>query len=85
MYVCIYVCIYIYIYIYASHSIFLPVVSMDRGAWWTRVHRVTKSWTQLKWLCKHACMHTHTHIFCFIFFVIMVYHRILNIVPCAIQ
>ena len=20
---------------------------MDRGAWWTTVHRVTKSWTQL--------------------------------------
>ena len=23
---------------------------MDRGAWWAIVHRVTKSWTQLKWL-----------------------------------
>ena len=21
---------------------------MDRGAWWARVHRVTKSWTRLK-------------------------------------
>ena len=21
---------------------------MDRGAWWTTVHRVAKSWTQLK-------------------------------------
>ena len=21
---------------------------MDRGAWWATVHRVTKSWTQLK-------------------------------------
>ena len=21
--------------------------SMDRGAWWTTVHRVTQSWTQL--------------------------------------
>ena len=26
----------------------------DRGAWWATVHRVAKSWTQL----KHA--HTHT-------------------------
>ena len=23
---------------------------MDRGAWWVRVHRITKSWTRLKWL-----------------------------------
>ena len=28
----------------------LPV---DRGAWWAMVHRVTKSWTQLKWLSIH--------------------------------
>ena len=28
--------------------------SMDRGAWWTTVHRVAKSWTQLKWLTLHA-------------------------------
>ena len=24
--------------------------SMDRGAWWAQVHRVSKSWTRLKWL-----------------------------------
>ena len=29
--------------------------SMDRGAWWATVHRVTKSWTQLKRFSKHAC------------------------------
>ena len=28
---------------------------MDRGAWWATVHRVIKSWTQLKQLS----MHTH--------------------------
>ena len=27
---------------------------MDRGAWWAMVHRVTKSWTQLKRLSIHA-------------------------------
>ena len=27
---------------------------MNRGAWWARVHKVTKSWTQLKWMNKHA-------------------------------
>ena len=27
---------------------------MDRGAWWAMVHRVTKSWTQLKQLSLHA-------------------------------
>ena len=26
---------------------------MDRGAWWAMVHRIAKSWTQLKHL---ACM-----------------------------
>jgi len=34
---------------------------LDRGAWWTIVHRVTKSQTQLKQLSVHACTHTlHT-------------------------
>ena len=27
---------------------------MDRGAWWAMVHRFTKSWTRLKWLCTHT-------------------------------
>ena len=27
---------------------------MDRGAWWAVVHRIPKSWTQLKQLSKHA-------------------------------
>ena len=30
---------------------------MDRGAWRATVHEVTKSWTQLKWLSTHTCMH----------------------------
>ena len=29
--------------------------SMDRGAWWATVHRVTKSWTRLKQLDMHTC------------------------------
>ena len=29
---------------------------VDRGAWWAAVHRVTHSWTQLKWLSMHACI-----------------------------
>ena len=33
--------------------------SMDRGAWWVIAHRVTKSWSQLKW--RHTYTHTHTH------------------------
>ena len=28
---------------------------MDRGAWWSTVHRVTQSQTQLKRLSRHAC------------------------------
>ena len=27
---------------------------MNRGAWWATVHRVTKSWIQLKQLSTHA-------------------------------
>ena len=27
---------------------------MDRRGWWATVHRVTKSWTLLKWLSTHA-------------------------------
>ena len=27
---------------------------MDRGTWWGAVHRVSKSWTRLKWLRTHA-------------------------------
>ena len=33
---------------------------MDRGAWHATVHRVAKSWTQLKWLSMHACMQPKT-------------------------
>ena len=32
---------------------------MDRGAWQAMVHRISKSWTRLKW----RSMHTHTHTF----------------------
>ena len=33
---------------------------MGRGAWWATVHRVTKSWIQLKRLSAHEYTHTHT-------------------------
>ena len=29
----------------------------DRGAWWATVHRVAKSWTQLKQLSMHTCIY----------------------------
>ena len=35
---------------------------MNRGAWQATVHRVAKSWTWLKWLSTHACMHAHNYI-----------------------
>ena len=31
---------------------------MDQGAWWAAVHGVTQSWTRLKRLGMHACIHT---------------------------
>ena len=33
---------------------------MDRGAWQATVHRVAKSWTQLKWISSHAYAHCNT-------------------------
>ena len=29
---------------------------LDRGAWWATIHRITKSWTWLKWLSTHASL-----------------------------
>ena len=38
----------------ATHSSILAWrIPMDRGAWRATVHRVAKSWTQLKWLSTH--------------------------------
>ena len=46
-----------------SHLLQYPCLenTMDRGAWRATVHRVTKSWTWLKWLGAHTHTHTHTH------------------------
>ena len=30
---------------------------IDRGAWWAAIYGVAQSWTQLKRLSRHACMH----------------------------
>ena len=30
--------------------------SLDGGAWWAAVRRVTQSWTRLKQLSMHACI-----------------------------
>ena len=32
---------------------------VDKGAWWATVHRVTKSWTWLKWFSTHTYFYTH--------------------------
>ena len=37
----------------ATHSSILDRESMDRGAWWSTIHRVTKSRTLLKQLSMH--------------------------------
>ena len=39
---------------------FLPGDLMERGTWWTIVHSVAESWTQLKQLHTHT--HTHTQL-----------------------
>ena len=32
---------------------------MDRGAWQTMIHRVTKNQTRLKQLCTHICVYVY--------------------------
>ena len=49
--------------------------SLDKGVWQATVHRVTKSWTQLKWPSVHACI----HLFCLapkISFELRIYEKI---------
>ena len=59
-YVCVHIYIYVCVYAYvleketATHCSILEN-SMDRGAWWTTVHGVTKSRPQL-----HTCICVHT-------------------------
>ena len=36
---------------------------MDRGAWWATVHRVAKTWTQVKQLSRQAGMQNEKHAF----------------------
>ena len=70
---------------------------MDRETWRAAVPGVSKSqtwlsnWTKLiveSQCCVNYCCtakwFSYTYIFIFIFFSIMVYHRTLNMVPCAI-
>ena len=39
------------------HQHSCPENTLDRGAWWATVHRVTKSWTRLKRLSTQAYIH----------------------------
>ena len=34
---------------------------MDREAWWATIHKVAKSWTQLRQLNMHATLFQHVH------------------------
>ena len=45
-----------------GHSLQYPCLEnpMDRGAWWAKNLRITKSWTWLS-MCVHVCAHTHMH------------------------
>ena len=48
----------------ATHSSILAWrIPMDRGAWWTTVHKITKSGTGLS---DFTHTHTHTHIYIYI-------------------
>ena len=39
----------------ATHSSILAWrIPMDRAAWWATVHRITNSWTQVKWLSTYS-------------------------------
>ena len=36
---------------------------MDRGAWWATAYRVAESWTQLKRLSTHTCIHKREYVY----------------------
>ena len=60
---------------------------MRRGAWQLHSpegHKKSDTTEVISvYVCARACTHTHTHTH--IFFSIMVYHRMLNMLPCAIH
>ena len=39
----------------------------DRGAWQAAVHRITHSWTWLKWLSMHTHTHKYTHTYIYMY------------------
>ena len=39
---------------------------MDRGAWWATVHRVAKSWIQLKWLSPRVCVYIYLYLYLYL-------------------
>ena len=69
----------------------------DGGAWWAAVYGIVQSRTRLKRLSSSSSwfllchkmtpfyIHVYTYVLFFIYFSIMVYHKILNIVPRALQ
>ena len=48
--------------------------TMDRRACWATVHRVAKSWTRLKWLSRHACMHAYIMLPCIFIPLLILFH-----------
>ena len=61
----------------ATHSSILAWrIPMDRGAWWTTVHKITKSETGLSDF-THTHTHTHTHIYIYIYIHIL-FHILFN-------
>ena len=76
-------------------------VWVNSGSWWWTgrpgmlqfmgSQRVKHDWViELNWVIttvqqSDSMIHTHTYTFFFIFFSIMFYHRILTVIPCAIQ
>ena len=57
-----------------------PKNPMDRGAWRTIIHRVTKSQTWLKWLSTHACVHSKHKLSVYLFYI-----KIWSIFPVKIE
>ena len=47
------------------------------GAWWVRVHRVTKESDTIETLSTHTHTHTHTHIF--IYFNDVLFFKVYNL------
>ena len=58
---------------------------MDERTWQAILHRVAKSWTQLKRLTMQTCMYSIVIQYFYAVYFIKCYYKIMAIISCALQ